>query len=140
MIDQNDQQFPLCLSPDEYILQSVDPLTGRTACVPAIQRGSAKQPVPMIFGMTFLRSFYTVFDLDQSRIGFARNNLSPLPAGSTCVAFSHPLLRQIIWWISVATATFSVLFALYVFVVPKDLSVHLQQPMAGHEAGSNQSE
>jgi len=90
MIDDSDQQFSLCLSPDEYILQSVNPLSGDTACVPAIQRGSAKQPVPMIFGMTFLRSFYTVFELENHRVGFARSNLSPLPAQWQ----RHPAWRQ----------------------------------------------
>ncbi|CAK9024057.1 unnamed protein product [Durusdinium trenchii] len=54
VIDEHvrDKQFSLCMSPDEFILESVDPLTGRTSCVPSIQRGSDSQPVPLIFGMT----------------------------------------------------------------------------------------
>ena len=55
VIDEHDKQFSLCMSPDEFILESVDPLTGRTSCVPSIQRGSTTQPVPLIFGMTCAR-------------------------------------------------------------------------------------
>merc|ERR1712224_132191 len=90
--------------------------------------------VPMIFGMTFLRSFYTVFDLDNRRVGFARSNLSPLPAGSKCIAFTYPIVRKIIWWISVGVALFSVFFAIYVFFVPKDLRL-LQSSSNGEDGG-----
>ncbi|CAE8603882.1 unnamed protein product, partial [Polarella glacialis] len=51
MIDEQDKQFSLCMSPDEYILESIDPIDGSTTCVPSIQRGS----------MTFMRSFYVNF-------------------------------------------------------------------------------
>jgi len=118
-IDEQDLQFSLCMSPDEYILESVDPLNGVSSCVPALQRGSEQQPVPMIFGMTFLRSFYTVFDVANRRIGFARNNLSPLPAGAKCNIEGQPILRRAIWLTSVIWAVFSVLFACYVMFMPK---------------------
>ncbi|CAJ1401123.1 unnamed protein product [Effrenium voratum] len=118
VIDEHDEQFSLCMSPDEYILESVDPLTGRTSCVPSIQRGSISQPVPLIFGMTFMRAFYTTFDLKNGRIGFARSNLSPLPGQATCSADTQPVLRRSIWLLSVAVAVTSVIFAFYVFFVP----------------------
>merc|ERR1719217_400633 len=84
IIDDKDSQFSLCMSPDEYILQSVDPLSGRSTCVPALQRGSERQPVPLIFGMTFMRSFYTNFDVENHRIGFARSNMSPMGPDARC--------------------------------------------------------
>merc|ERR1711972_106462 len=119
IIDARDQQFSLCMSPDEYILESMDPLNGRSTCVPALQKGSDTQPVPLIFGMTFMRSFYTNFDMDKNRIGFARSNLSPLGAGAKCTVDAQPMLRRAIWMLSVLTALHSVIFALYVTFVPK---------------------
>lgn len=118
IIDEHDKQFSLCMSPDEFILESVDPITGRTSCVPSIQRGSASQPVPLIFGMTFMRAFYTTFDFKHGRIGFARSNLSPLPGLAQCSADAQPLLRRSIWVLSLLVAVASVCFACYVFFVP----------------------
>jgi len=119
VIDEHDKQFTLCMSPDEYILESMDPLNGRSTCVPALQRGSTTQPVPLIFGMTFMRSFYTNFDIKNHRIGFARSNMSPLPALAKCTVDAQPLLRRAIWVVSVFVAFFSVLFACYVLFAPK---------------------
>mmetsp|Transcript_14420 Transcript_14420/g.41288 ORF Transcript_14420/g.41288 Transcript_14420/m.41288 type:complete len:135 (-) Transcript_14420:44-448(-) len=107
------------MSPDEYILESMDPLDGRATCVPALQRGSASQPVPLIFGMTFMRSFYTNFDIKNHRIGFARSNMSPLPPMAKCSVDSQPLLRRSIWVASVFMALFSVFFSCYVILMPK---------------------
>jgi len=118
LIDSEDRQFSLCMSPDEYILESVDPLTGRATCVPSLQRGSDKQPVPLIFGMTFMRSFYTNFDIGNHRIGFARSSLSPLPALAKCSVDDRPLVRRGIWLTSVFVALFAVLFACYVVLTP----------------------
>merc|ERR1712061_487898 len=109
IIDAQDQQFSLCMSSDEYILESMDPLNGRSTCVPALQKGSTTQPVPLIFGMTFMRSFYTNFDIANNRIGFARSNMSPLPPLAKCTVDAQPLLRRAIWVISVFVALFSVL-------------------------------
>lgn len=119
VIDDKDQQVSLCMSPDEYILESLDPVNGRSTCVPALQRGSASQPVPLIFGMTFMRSFYTNFDMANQRIGFARSNMSPLPALAKCTVDAQPLLRRAIWVASVFVAIFSVLFACHVLFAPK---------------------
>jgi hypothetical protein len=119
VINEKDQQFSLCMSPDEYILESRDPLDGHSKCVPALQRGSATQPVPLIFGMTFMRSFYTNFDLENHRIGFARSNISPLPPLAKCTVDAQPLVRRATWLVSVFTALFSVIFACYVLLVPK---------------------
>jgi len=126
IIDENDQQFALCMSPDEYILQSMDKEDpGRSTCVPALQRGSDQQPVPLIFGMTFMRSFYTNFDINRTRIGFARSNMSPLPANQTCTVDAKPLLRRMIWLASVFVALFSVFFAAYVLCAPRDCCARL---------------
>lgn len=119
IVDDQDEVFPLCMGPDEYILQSVDPITGSSTCVPALQRGSATQPVPLIFGMTFMRSFYTNFDVKRHRIGFARSNMSPLEAHAKCSVRSQPFLSEAIWLTSVLVAGFSVCFACYVFLLPE---------------------
>jgi len=119
VIDENNQQFPLCMTPDEYILESMDPIDGRSACVPALQRGSPTQPVPLIFGMTFMRSFYTNFDVENRRIGFARSNLSPLPPLAMCMVDAQPVLRRSIWITSVLVALLSVTFTCYVLCAPK---------------------
>jgi hypothetical protein len=118
IINEHDQQFPLCMSPDEYILESMDPLNGRSTCVPALQRGSATQPVPLIFGMTFMRSFYTNFDMKNHRIGFARSNTSPLPPLVKCTVDAQPLLRRALWLVSVFVALTSLSFACYVVLAP----------------------
>jgi len=119
IIDANDQQFALCMSPDEYILESMDSVDGRSTCVPALQRGSSTQPVPLILGMTFMRSFYTNFDIENHRIGFARSDLSPLPSLAKCTIDAQPLLRRAIWLASVIVALSSVLFACYIVCTPK---------------------
>jgi len=119
VVDEENHAFPLCLAPDEYILQSVDPVTGKSTCVPALQRGSNRQPVPLIFGMTFMRAFYTNFDVKNHRIGFARSNMSPMPANAKCSVRAQPMLSQAIWLASVMVAFFSVAFACYVFILPE---------------------
>jgi len=118
IIDAQDRQFSLCMSPDEYILESIDPLNGQATCVPSLQRGNTKQPVPLIFGMTFMRSFYTNFDVENHRIGFARSSMSPLPPFAKCSVDAQPWLRRFIWLMSVAVALFAVLFAIFVVVAP----------------------
>lgn len=119
VVDDQNHAFPLCMAPDEYILQSIDPLSGRSTCVPALQKGTDRQPVPLIFGMTFMRSFYTNFDVENHRIGFARSNLSPMGPGATCSVHSQPFLSEAIWIASVVVALFSVGFACYVFILPE---------------------
>jgi len=119
VVDEQNHAFPLCMAPDEYILQSVDPVSGKSTCVPALQRGSDRQPVPLIFGMTFMRAFYTNFDVKNHRIGFARSNMSPMPAGAQCSVRSQPFLSEAIWLASVTVALFSVGFACYVFILPE---------------------
>lgn len=119
IVDNEDKQFSLCMSPDEYILESMDSANGKSTCVPALQRGSSTQPVPLIFGMTFMRSFYTNFDIKNHRIGFARSNMSPLPANARCSVDAQPVLRRTIWVVSVIVALFSAFFACYVLLAPK---------------------
>ncbi|CAE7225797.1 CTSD [Symbiodinium natans] len=134
IIDEQSHQFSLCMSPDEFILQSVDLIRGRTACVPSIQRGSSSQPVPLIFGMTFMRAFYTTFDMKNGRIGFARSKLSPLPGQARCSADAQPLLRRGIWLASVTVALSSVIFAIYVFLVPSRARTNAQAVQAASDS------
>merc|ERR1712061_185544 len=112
IIDGDDHQFELCMSPNEFVLESMDYSSGSN-CAPSLQRGTDGQPVPIIFGMTFMRSFYTNFDIKNHRIGFARSNMSPLPALVKCIVDAQPLLRRAIWVVSVLVAFFSVFFSCY---------------------------
>jgi len=121
VVDENNHAFPLCMAPDEYVLQSVDPVSGKSTCVPALQRGSDSQPVPLIFGMTFMRAFYVNFDVKNHRIGFARSNMSPMGANAQCSVRAQPLLSEAIWVTSVMVALFSVGFACYVFLLPQTI-------------------
>jgi len=119
MIDEQDRLFPLCLSPDEYILNAGDLFPGRVVCVPTFQRGSTSGYYRMILGMTLLRSFYTNFDVANGRIGFARSKLSPLPAGAQCSVEGQPVLRRAVWLMSMVWTLFSVLFACSIMLMPK---------------------
>lgn len=111
MISNENEEFQLCISAEEYVLKSLDPSTGEETCVPSFERGSAKQPVPIILGMTFLRSFVVTMDVDSHRIGFARSIVSPLPAAGRCEAFQYPQLRLGIWYASLGCAIASMGFA-----------------------------
>lgn len=111
VIDQDNKERPLCMAADEYILKSVDPVTGRSNCVPAIQRGNRHQPVPLIFGMTFMRAFYTNFDIKNHRIGFARSALSSMPAGADCTV--HNKEERQFWIGTTAFVVLAVSFAIY---------------------------
>jgi len=111
LIDENNLERPLCMAASEYILKSVDPTTGNSMCVPAIQRGNRKQPVPLIFGMTFMRAFYTNFDLANRRIGFARSSLSDLPAHADCSV--HNKKEKELWLATTAFVAIAVAFAFY---------------------------
>jgi hypothetical protein len=124
VIGDDDHQFSLCMAASEFVLQSMDPLSpGQSACVPALQRGTDNQPVPMILGMTFMRSFYTTFDVKSHRIGFARSNLSPLPGNAQCsAAMSQPLARRLLWIVSICIAIVAVIFSIYVLVLPGSCS------------------
>ncbi|CAD7924582.1 unnamed protein product [Amoebophrya sp. A120] len=72
LVDHEDQLLPLCLAPDEYLVKTNHPVTGEPKCVPAVERGSSTQAVPVIIGLVFLRTFFTRFDLDRHQIGFTR--------------------------------------------------------------------
>ncbi|CAD7945519.1 unnamed protein product [Amoebophrya sp. A25] len=80
LLDHHGGSFPLCLAPPEYLLRTEDPRTGEARCVPAIERGSPHQSVPVILGLVFLRTYTTIFDLDEHRIGFARGRITPQDA------------------------------------------------------------
>lgn len=111
LIDQDNLEHPLCMSAEEYMIRSIDSMTGKSTCVPAIQRGNRKQPVPLIFGMTFMRAFYTNFDLENHRIGFARSSLSALPAHADCTV--HNKKERNLWLLTTAFVAVVVGFSLY---------------------------
>lgn len=122
IVGEEGDEYPLCLSPDEYILESLSADYGESTCVPAFQRGDVFSPYPLILGMTFLRSFYTNFDMGAGRIGFARSNMSPLPAGATCDVDEFKVLRRATWLVAVFSSFVSAFFAAYVLAVPEDVA------------------
>merc|ERR1719491_770138 len=52
-VDEAGAHFNLCMTPDEYLLES-EAVYGGSRCVPTFQRGDANQPTPVILGMTFM--------------------------------------------------------------------------------------
>merc|ERR1711879_948712 len=94
----------------------MDVLTGLSNCMPAFQSGSSLQQVPIIFGEVFMRSFYTTFDFQGNRIGFARSTLSRLPGNTTCAIHGRAPLRHIVWALSTSMAVVSILFSIHVFL------------------------
>jgi len=111
LINEDEKEVPLCMAPEEYILRTIDPASGKPNCVPSVQRGDPKQPVPLIFGMTFMRAFYTNFDTERHRIGFARSILSPMPANALCTV--HNQLEKIVWISTTAFVALGAAFAIY---------------------------
>ncbi|CEL92078.1 unnamed protein product [Vitrella brassicaformis CCMP3155] len=85
IIDQAGNPFPLCVAPEEYVIEIRRPF-GFCTGVLGIERGESL-PVAVILGMTFLRSYYVIFDLTDphhNRMGFVRSAASVLPADATC--------------------------------------------------------
>mmetsp|Transcript_52361 Transcript_52361/g.125034 ORF Transcript_52361/g.125034 Transcript_52361/m.125034 type:complete len:494 (+) Transcript_52361:56-1537(+) len=114
IITQDDEQYPLCMGASEFILRSMDEMAGDMSCVPALQRGDYRQPLPIIIGMTFMRAFYTTFDMDARAIGFARSSQSPLPPDAVCKIEVDEFPGRIVWVLSLMMAVFSVIFMLCV--------------------------
>jgi len=64
----NGHDFPL--EPDFYVIRAQDPDTGKVACQLGLQGINAGAPL-WILGDPFLRKYYTVWDAEQKRVGFA---------------------------------------------------------------------
>jgi cathepsin D len=69
------------LEPDFYVIRIKDPASGKDQCQLGIQGINAGVPI-WILGDPFLRKYYTVWDKDQNRVGFA---LAKAPTESTVV-------------------------------------------------------
>lgn len=109
-IGHDDEDFSVCMASEEFILESPDPeRPGGAQCIPAFSRGGAAETQRMILGMTFMRSFYTNFDVASMRVGFARSAESPLPGHSMC----NPH-RKSLWCASIVVMVASIALACYV--------------------------
>ena len=107
--------FPLCVAPEEYVIEIRRPF-GFCTGVLGIERGESL-PVAVILGMTFLRSYYVIFDLtdpQQNRMGFVRSAASVLPADAAC-----PVEKEYLEPGSLARMAHRILMnlALWVFIV-----------------------
>uniref|UniRef100_A0A8C9GXM8 Peptidase A1 domain-containing protein n=1 Tax=Piliocolobus tephrosceles TaxID=591936 RepID=A0A8C9GXM8_9PRIM len=66
----------LTFAPDDYILEEYDEETGLTQCVLGIMSldvPSPRGPI-FIFGIVFIRKYYTIFDNDHKIVGFVEAN------------------------------------------------------------------
>lgn len=66
-------EFELMLTPDDYVLEFE--VEGKKDCV--IGLGADGDADEWTFGQVFLRAYYSVFDRDESAIGFVRSNPEP---------------------------------------------------------------
>jgi hypothetical protein len=84
--------FSLCLTPAEWLVRTGG-LFGAT-CMSIFEQGDENQPTPVILGMVFIRSFYTTFDVQGQRIGFARSSSSSVPADLMCTVDATALRKR----------------------------------------------
>jgi len=116
-VDESQERFVLSMSPDEYILEAADEDNpGQRLCIPSLTRGESSLEHPVILGMTFMRSFYTVFDAGEMRVGFARSAESPLPAGLDL--WVQLCLKRAIWIATLLVTLMSLMLACYVLLDP----------------------
>jgi hypothetical protein len=112
LIDEHENERPLCVPAEEYIQKYADPASiSKAVCIISIERGDSKQPFPIVFGMTFMRTFYTNFDIELHRIGFARSKLSSMPAGAVCTV--HTSSEKVTWIATTGLVGLAIAFALY---------------------------
>jgi len=70
-----DQVVELVLTPDDYVLEF--DMNGVTDCVMGLAADT--EDTGWTLGQVFLKSFLTVFDREEGRIGFVRSNMNPFP-------------------------------------------------------------
>jgi len=68
-----DQVVELVLTPDDYVLEF--DMNGVTDCVMGLAPDT--EDTGWTLGQVFLKSFLTVFDREEGRIGFVRSNMNP---------------------------------------------------------------
>lgn len=90
----NDQVVELVLTPDDYVLEF--DMNGVTDCVLGIAPDT--EDTGWTLGQVFLKSFLTVFDRDEGKIGFVRSNMNPYPlpgqASKKSLSFKQKLDRK----------------------------------------------
>lgn len=68
----NYQRFTLNLHPKDYFLYEKDPVNGEWRCILLFREEDTNVDY-WILGDPFLRAFYTIYDLDNDKIGFVGN-------------------------------------------------------------------
>lgn len=90
-----EQVVELALTPDDYVLEF--DLNGVTDCVMGLAPDT--EDTGWTLGQVFLKSFLTVFDREEGRVGFVRSNMNPYPLpgkmAKSSLNFKQQLRKQI---------------------------------------------
>ena len=95
LLGEDKQQVNTCLSSEDYIFVTPDEDGSQFVCVPSVQRlaaGTFSQDM-MILGMSYMRSYYTTFDMGGDRIGLVRSKAA-VNGGAKCDART---IRESMW-------------------------------------------
>lgn len=91
----SEQVVELVLTPDDYVLEF--DMNGVTDCVLGIAPDT--EDTGWTLGQVFLKSFLTVFDRDEGKIGFVRSNMNPYPlpgqSSKRSLSFKQKLRKEI---------------------------------------------
>ena len=67
------ERFTLNVNPKDYFLYEKDPLSGKFRCRLTFRKEMKDMVDYWLLGDPFLRAFYTIYDIDEDRIGFVGN-------------------------------------------------------------------